>query len=251
MAEDVSAFSTAREGGVGTGAYAGFNITHYCGDSELNVQHNRKLLCKHLGIADDALILPRQTHGTAVLCIDEQFLSLSAGERVGCLHAVDSVVTDVAQVCIGVSTADCVPVLLYDAVKRVVAAVHAGWRGTVGRIAERTLAAMKERYGTDACNVKAVIGPSISLEAFEVGDEVYDVFAAVAFPMELIARKVGEKWHIDLWEANRLQLLACGVKPSAIEVCGICTYNNVENFFSARRLGVESGRIFNGIILKK
>ena len=241
LGEGVRAFSTTREGGVGTGAYAGFNITHYCGDNPEAVVQNRAILCNELGISDNRLLLPRQTHGCEVLCIDEAFLALSPEEQGVLLYGKDAVVTDISRLCIGVSTADCVPVLLYDAVKGVVATVHAGWRGTVARIVEKVLETMQERYGCSPADVKAVVGPSISLTAFEVGDEVFDAFAVAEFPMEKIARKYGDKWHIDLWEANRLQLLACGVPADAIEVCGVCTFTRYDEFFSARRMGINSG----------
>ena len=246
--EGVRAFSTTREGGVGTGTYAGFNITHYCGDNPEAVVQNRAILCNELGISDNRLLLPRQTHGCEVLCIDEAFLALSPEEQGVLLYGKDAVVTDISRLCIGVSTADCVPVLLYDAVKGVVAAVHAGWRGTLAGVVEKALETMQERYSCSSVNVRAVIGPSISLTAFEVGDEVYDAFAVAEFPMEKIARKYGDKWHIDLWEANRLQLLACGVPADAIEVRGVCTFARFQEFFSARRFGINSGRIFSGIM---
>ena len=162
------------------------------------------------------------------------------------LQDVDAVVTHLKDFCLCVSTADCVPILLYDRVKEVIAAIHAGWRGTVGRIVEKTLDVMKSQYGTEGEDVMACIGPSISLESFEVGDEVYAAFEEAGFDMSRIARKY-EKWHLDLWEANRLQLLAHGVLPEHIEVAGICTYQNHEDFFSARRLGIKSGRILSGI----
>ena len=242
------AFSTTREGGVSNGAYATFNITDYCGDDMCAVESNRAILCAELGIDDDRLILPRQTHSSDILCIDEQFLLLSKEEQTVTLYAKDALVTALPNLCIGVSTADCVPVLLYDSVKGVVAAVHAGWRGTVSRIVEKCLAEMKEAYGTDAADVRAVIAPSISLDAFEVGDEVYDAFAMASFPMQKIARRYGEKWHIDLWAANSIQLINEGVRSDAIDVCGICTHTHYTEFFSARRTGINSGRIFSGII---
>ena len=131
-----------------------------------------------------------------------------------------------------------------------VAAIHAGWRGTVGRIVEKTIHVMKDIYHTDEKDIIACIGPGISLESFEVGDEVYQAFEEAGFDMSLIARKYA-KWHIDLWEANRLQLLGLGVKEEHIEVAGICTYRAYESFFSARRMGIRSGRILSGIMLHK
>ena len=109
---------------------------------------------------------------------------------------------------------------------------------------------MKSHYGTEGKDVVACIGPGISLESFEVGDEVYAAFEEAGFDMSRMARRY-EKWHLDLWEANRLQLLAHGVLPGHIEVAGICTYQHHEDFFSARRLGINSGRILSGIVMNE
>ncbi len=243
----VIAFSTKR--GSPTDNYGSFNITHYCGDTPKHVADCRNELCSELGIPDKQLILPRQTHGCEVLHIDNSFLAASREEQEKTLQGIDAIVTTLPRTCIGVSTADCVPVLLCDTARGVVAAVHAGWRGTVERIVERCIASMQEAHGCKAQNMKAVIGPSIGLEAFEVGDEVYEAFKEAGFPMERIARK-SRKWHIDLWESNRLQLLDCGVLDENIEVAGVCTHTCHEEFFSARRLGTDSGRIFNGIMIE-
>ena len=97
--------------------------------------------------------------------------------------------------------------------------------------------------------MKAVIGPGISLKNFEVGDEVYDEFAAGGFDMDRIARRY-DKWHINLALCNRLQMEETGVSHEAITDCGVCTYDNIGDYFSARRLGTESGRICTGIFLK-
>jgi YfiH family protein len=147
-----------------------------------------------------------------------------------------------------VSTADCIPVLLYDKRNLVVAAAHAGWRGTVGGIVQKTLTTMRQEYGTDMNDVLACIGPGISLESFEVGDEVYESFSKAGYDMNRIAKKY-DKWHIDLWEANRIQLEEVGVKHANIETAGVCTYKEYHDFFSARRLGIKSGRILSGIML--
>lgn len=133
---------------------------------------------------------------------------------------------------------------------QVVAAVHAGWRGTVNFIVGHTLEQMRTVYGTEGSEVVACIGPGISLESFEVGDEVYDTFRLNGFDMSRISYRKTEtgKYHIDLWEANRQQLLDFGVPGCQIEVSGICTYIHHDEFFSARRLGIASGRILSGIM---
>lgn len=245
---DIFCFSTTRHGGYGTGEYASFNCNPYCGDSVQAVMRNRGLLCS-LMPRPDALVIPHQTHGTTVRVVDEDFVSLPDAEKASRLEGVDALVTDRAGQCLCVSTADCVPVLCYDARRRAVAAVHAGWRGTVARIVGHTLRVMADTYGTEGGDMHACIGPSISPEAFEVGDEVWQAFADAGFPMDRIAHRCG-KWHIDLWEANRLQLLACGVRPENIELSGICTYGSNGDFFSARRQGIRSGRILSGILLR-
>jgi YfiH family protein len=179
-------------------------------------------------------------------------MQLSGDARQAMLQEKDAVITDIPDVCLCVSTADCLPVLLYDSVREVVAAVHAGWRGTVGRIVAHTLQVMREHYGTQAVDVHAIIGPCISLKAFEVGIEVYEAFEQAGFDMEQIAHwhPEKEKYHIDLPAANRLQLLAEGVPEEQIHDSAICTYSQHEDFFSARRLGIRSGRILNGIVIK-
>ena len=250
--EGVVAFSTTRNGGWGSGTYGTFNCTPYTGDEPSIVQANQELLCKLVGVTAERLIIPYQTHSCNVMIIDESFMQLSNETRLAMLQEKDAIITSIPNVCLCVSTADCVPVLLYDSEREVVAAVHAGWRGTVGKIVAHTLQVMREHYGTQAEDVHAIIGPCISLKAFEVGIEVYETFEQAGFEMEQIAHwhPEKEKYHIDLPTANRLQLLAEGVPEEQIHDSAICTYTQHEDFFSARRLGIRSGRILNGIMMK-
>ncbi len=245
----VRAFCTLREGGVSEGNYASFNVTSYCGDFPEHVAENKRRLAEELAIETEKIILPRQTHSDRCKCIGADYFEMVQEERKAYLEEVDAVFTRERGVCVGVSTADCVPILICDQKATVVAAVHAGWRGTVKRIAEKTVAQLCENAGVRSECLMAVIGPSISLEAFEVGDEVYEAFAK-DFSMESISRKVDGKWHIDLWAANYESLLRAGLELENIKVAGICTHTNHRDFFSARRLGINSGRIFSGIMLK-
>jgi YfiH family protein len=195
-----------------------------------------------LDISDDHLILPRQVHGTEIAEVTEQNLDSR-------FDGVDALMTSMPHTCIGVSTADCVPILIYDTQARAIAAAHAGWRGTVARIGSKTVAAMLQRYSMSAADLKVVIGPSIGPDAFEVGDEVYEAFSQAGFEMNEIAFKRNGKWHIDLWQANALDLQQTGIARENIEIAGICTYQQHEDFFSARRLGIKSGRIYTGIMI--
>lgn len=256
LGEGVTAFSTTRHGGYSCGNYGEFNVNRYCGDTQEAIRQNRELLCTRLGITDDHLLMPHQVHGVQIRQITKEFLATSTAEQMAALEGVDAVMTDVHDVCIGVSTADCIPIIIYDSVHQAVCTVHAGWRGTVQRIAREALLSMIAAYGSRPSQLQAIIGPGISLEAFEVGDEVYDAFVAADFPMEHISRRMSamdgspiEKWHIDLWACNRLQLQAVGVLPEHIHVSGFCTWHQYNDYFSARRLGIHSGRILTGAIL--
>ena len=237
MGTGVTAFSTTRQGGCSTGNYAAFNINGYCGDDEVHIAANKVALCGLLGIDSNRLVMPHQVHDCVVRRID--------GPQQGVIEGVDAVMTDVPQLCIGVSTADCIPVLLYDSTHRAVSAVHAGWRGTVLRIVQKAVEAMRDTYGTAPADLQAVIGPGISLDSFEVGDEVYNQFLSAGFDMQPISR-----WHIDLPMCNRLQLMEAGVPADHIQMTNICTYQQYDRYFSARRLGIQSGRIYTGILIK-
>ena len=246
---DIFCFSTTRHGGYSSGQYSSFNCNHYCGDCPENVERNRELLAEIMPSRPKLLVVPHQIHSTEIRMINDVFLHADEVVRKDLLEGVDAVMTNIPGVCVCVSTADCIPVLCYDVRNKAVAAIHAGWRGTVARIVEKTLKQMRSAYETRMQDVVAVIGPGISLQSFEVGDEVYQTFNDAGFDMDIIARRYS-KWHIDLWEANRLQLVSAGVNPDNIEVSGICTYTAFEDFFSARRLGINSGRIISGIMLK-
>ena len=247
LGNQVTAFSTTRHGGCSTGNYAEFNINRYCGDSEENIRRNREALCTLLGISDDHLIMPHQVHETKTAKIDEAFLLLDEAERLTTLEGVDALMTNLEGVCIGVSTADCIPILLDDEEHHAICAIHAGWRGTVKRIVEKAVEAMTVAYATRPQLLKAQIGPGIHLDSFEVGDEVYDAFFQAGFDMSDISIRK-EKWHIDLPECNRQQLIAAGLSPQNIGVSPVCTFQNAADYFSARRLGINSGRIFTGMM---
>jgi len=199
------------------------------------------------------VVQPHQVHGCE---IREVLRANTARDE---LEGVDALVTNVPGVAISVRTADCIPVLLYDPVHKAVAAVHDGWRGTVQRLCQQVIVRMGELYGTDACDLLAVIGPGIGPESFQVGQEVADAFAAAGFPMAEILRDCGPKaptadnpmaggLHIDLWRANQWLLEQAGVR--SVQVAGICTYKENDRFFSARREGTKCGRIINVIKLK-
>ena len=207
-------------------------------------------LCKALGLPASRFARPHQVHGITVRQLTESDFQhtelLSPNSSL--LEGVDAVIYDVKNACIGISTADCIPVLCYDSEHHCAAAIHAGWKGTVQRIVEHTLEEMQRVFNTDISILKCAIGPGISLDSFEVGDEVYDAFKAARFDMNSIA-KLYNKWHIDLKECNRQQLLHMGVKAANIYMSPVDTKTD-ERFYSARREGADTGRILSGIVLQ-
>ena len=240
---DVIAFSTERGLVDMDKPYDGFNITWYTDDDPKHIADCRQALCQMLDIDNQHLVLPRQVHDTKVAEVTADNL----GDK---FDGIDALITTLPRTCIGVSTADCVPILIYDAHTRAIAAAHAGWRGTVAHIGQKTVAAMKERYGSNPADMKVLIGPSIGPDAFEVGDEVYEAFAEAHFDMSRIAHRPAQKWHIDLWQANALDMQQAGISASSIEIAAVCTHQHYDQFFSARRLGIKSGRIYTAIMIK-
>lgn len=245
-------FITTTKGGVSSGTYSTFNLGLYSGDTPENILENRKRLAFTIGLPLENLFFPYQTHGTSVRVIDEAFLNLTIDEQNNLLNGVDAIVTNVPNVCIGVTTADCVPILIYDARLSVFATIHAGWRGLVAGIIDDTVKMMENRFGSKAIDMFSVIGPAISVDHFEVGEEVVEAFINSGFPINEVGTRnnISGKMHIDLHQAARISLQNLGVLEMNIDVLDICTYISGESMFSARRQGVKSGRIVSGGYLK-
>ncbi|MFZ6014390.1 MAG: peptidoglycan editing factor PgeF [Bacteroidota bacterium] len=205
------------------------------------VWKNRGTLAQALGIPVEKLYLPSQVHKTRIVNVTAQ---TSKAELV----ETDALVTNKKGLCIAVMSADCVPILLYDTKNQAIGAVHSGWRGTVAKILEKTLLQMHVLFGTRGEHVVAGIGPSVSQESYEVGEEVVnEIDQTFGRERELMIAKPNNKANLDLWKANKIQLLEFGVKESAIEISNLCTVKNNHYFFSARK--GDSGRFAAGIML--
>lgn len=250
---NISHFVTTRHGGVSTGTFGTLNLGEYSGDDPACVRENRRLLAEAMGLSPENLAIPYQVHGAEIRLLASSFLTKSVSDRRAFLQGVDAVVTDVPGICVAVTTADCVPVLLYAPDRKVVAAIHAGWRGTVQHIAAKTVCRLVEQYGCNPVIMQAAIGPSIGWEAFEVGEEVVAAFREAGADLSRIMKRRPEtgKPHLDLGEANRMQLVAAGLPADRIELSDMCTYTHQADFFSARRLGIQSGRIVTGIFINE
>ena len=187
-------------------------------------------------------------HGSRIAIVDRPDLTREE------LEGYDAFITTLSGVAIGVRTADCVPILMYDPVHRVIAAVHSGWKGTVLMISKSTVNLMGERFGTNPKDLRVVIGPAIGPNSFQVGEEVAERFKDAGFPMSMIwsfqgpgdGSPMSGGHHIDLFQANRWILEECGIRPENIQVHDIDTYLD-PSFFSARREGTQCGRNINAI----
>ncbi len=205
------------------------------------IMANRQLLAEAMGINHSKLFFPSQVHLTNIVRVT---LSTSKSS----LHDTDALISNERGVCIAVMSADCVPILLFDKKNHAVAAVHSGWKGTVARILEKTLHRMVDEFGTKGEDIVAGIGPSVSQQAYEVGEEVVEaVHSSFKNSSQLLIAQPNNKAKLDLWKANQSQLIEFGVEASNIEISNLCTVLNNQHFFSARK--GDKGRFAAGIML--
>lgn len=242
----VQGFTTRHEG-VSRPPYNSLNLGMNTEDSPHNIEGNRSLLARAFGITLERLVTVKQTHSCDILAIDEpnedfsHFLGIEA----------DAIITNQPNVMIGVTIADCVPILLHDRAKGVIAAIHAGWMGTASRIVSAAVAGMKSQFGTSPKDIKAAIGPCILPCCYEVDAVVKEAFDRHETPWEQVAQPAGpDRWRLDMVMANRIQLEESGVPELSIQDSGYCVCCHRELFFSYRRDNGDTGRQMGFIMLK-
>jgi polyphenol oxidase len=242
----VQGFTTRHEG-VSRPPYNSLNLGTTTLDQQHNVEGNRSLLARAFGVNQEALVTVRQVHGSDILVIDEPNEDNSHFLTLEC----DAIITNQPGILIGVCVADCVPVLLLDPVKRVAAAVHAGWQGTASELVSKTVRAMTSQFDCTPATLQAAIGPCISQCCYEVDAPVKQAFSQTGLSWDTLAVPAGEgKWRLDLATANRELLASAGVPVSAIQVADMCVCCQREQFFSYRRDNGETGRQMGFIMLK-
>ena len=204
-------------------------------------------------LGHSALVTLRQMHSAIVRLVKEADGALEGKLQTPEGKAVlegDGVITSQPGVLLAVGTADCVPVLVADVEKRVVAAFHAGWRGTAAQIVEQGIATMTDEYGSRAEDLIAAVGPSIGACCYTVGEEVRDAFSQRFRHADRLFNQREGRAYLNLWEANREQLLNAGIEDSQIAIVGECTackrYESGEpRYFSHRREHGVAGRMLN------
>lgn len=210
---------------------ADFNVSYHTGN-EIQVTQNRESIRNYFQAR--SLTVPKQCHGITVARITESNHDTMPIDT-------DALITNVPGLAIGVLSADCVPLLFYDPVRRAIGAAHAGWKGTVAGIGSATIRQMQLGFDTNPKDIIVCIGPSISSKHFEVGEEVANRFLEIGLE-DCISKPEGAKPHIDLWKANEQLLLRAGVLKTNIEHALVCTFENIQDLYSARAEGFETGR---------
>lgn len=229
---------TTRNDGVSTDMYTSLNLATHVEDNSLHVEQNRQIVKNNLQLPQ-AILFPDQCHTCCVKVVN----SLSDD-----VSATDALITNQVNLPIAVMTADCVPILLYDPVKKVVAAIHAGWRGTVKGIVDETIHQMEIHFNCRPGHMVAAVGPCISKSEYEVDDAVIDQVKKMYQGTSTYETTTPGHYLLDLKLLNKWQLKRMGIKQ--IEISEYCTFKDHDLFFSARKSGIKSGRFASIIMLK-
>jgi len=224
---------TTRHGGTSPAPFDTLNLSAYVGDEPAHVDEN-------LNRVHHALHLDRRATVDAAQGQADRVAVITEAERGSRIQSVDGLVTNRPGIPLMLRFADCVPILLYDPTHHAIGIAHAGWRGTVGKVLTNTVAAMQTAYNTQPEQLIACIGPSIGPCCYEIGQDVSDrVESAFGDTASLLLHRNGSL-HLDLWQANAVQLRALGVRH--IEIAGICTADHTEDLYSWRREQAHTGR---------
>lgn len=228
----INAFST-RPGGVSALPSRALNLAYFKGDEKEAVAENRRRFLKALGAEGLRIVTARQTHSTERCAIESP--EQARGPQPEC----DAMITRMADLLLGVQTADCLPVLIADTKSGAVAGIHAGWRGTAGRITERTIADLMLSGGVNPRDCIAALGPTACAECYEVGEDVIERYKGEFgyWRNVLVNFKEDGKAHLDIRAANVQQLMFCGFTEDRIHVADFCTMHQNELFFSYRKEG--------------
>jgi polyphenol oxidase len=223
-----------RLGGVSHAPFETLNLGRGVGDAPAAIDENYQRIARALGVDPTSFVTGYQVHSDHVVVVKDDM----AGQL---LPATDALVTQAGRVTLTLRFADCVPILLFDPVRRAIGIVHAGWKGTLNRIAGKTVQALATAFGSRVENVIAGIGPSIGPCCYEIGEDVLEqVRATFSNTDGLLQMQPNGRVHFDLWAANRRVLSDEGVRT--IELGALCTSCHRDEFFSHRGEAGITGR---------
>lgn len=240
----VTAVFTTRMGGVSKGQYSSMNMSTTNGDDFISVKKNYEIICEAVNINPKNLVLSKQTHTDNIRTVNEDDCGKGIfSERD--YDDVDGLITNVSGIALVTQYADCTPLLFYDPIKKVIANVHSGWRGTVKQIGAKAVNRMVSEFGCQKENIVAAIGPCIGKCCYEVDDPVYNEFEKITDldNDKIFSSKDNGKYMLDLGEANRQILINAGIKAENIDVTDLCTHCHSEYFHSHRATGGKRGNL--------
>lgn len=228
-----------RTGGSSLPPYDSLNLKHHTGDHPISIIDNRRLVSEALGFVPESMVCAEQVHGGKVAVVTEAERGRGAIYPSQAIPGVDSLVTNTPNLLLTLFFADCLPILFADPAHRAIGVAHAGWRGLVGGVIEKTLDEMQTVFGTEAADVLTAVGPGIGQCCFEVGPEV-----AAQFPAEMVLPgDIGINPRVDL-KADAIRRLAlAGIAADHIAVCADCTSCLPERWYSHRRDQGKTGRM--------
>lgn len=235
-------FST-RKGGVSTGIFSSMNLNFKRGDDPDAVLENYRRMAAALNMRVEDMVLSDQTHTTNVRVITEE----DRGKgilRPQDYSDVDGMITNVPEIVLVTSYADCVPLYFVDPVRKAIGLSHSGWKGTVGHIGQKTVWKMHEVYGSEPKDIVAAIGPSICQSCYEVSDDVAEAFRAnftADEATDILLDKGNGKYQLDLWKANWYVLTDAGILPEHLSVTDLCTACHPDLLWSHRKTNGQRG----------
>lgn len=242
---------TTREGGVSKGIFESLNLSYTRGDEPDAVTENYRRVAAAFGREISDIVCSDQTHTVNVRRVDCSFGGCGI-TRERPYTDVDGLVTNEPGLILATFYADCVPLYFIDPVHRAIGLSHSGWRGTVQRMGQVTLAKMEEEFGTDPKDVYAAIGPSICKDCYEVGADVAEHFVSefAGHESEILIDKHNGKYMLDLWKTNAIVLSEAGVLTGHLAVTNICTCCNERLLFSHRASKGKRGNLGAFLMLK-
>ena len=236
-------FST-RQGGVSQGVYDSLNLGLHVDDQNELVLENRRRYLAAFNTDLNNVVCCQQVHGNRVSWVERADKTRGAFRLNEALPECDAMITNVPEVCLLSFYADCVPVFFYDPANRAIGIAHCGWKGTMGRIATNTLAAMQREYQSSPETVRVFIGPGIGPCCFQIKSELAaKVKAEFSNLHDIITRDDKDFFSWDLQETNAQILTDAGVQPTHITICKLCTSCHTKSFYSYRKENGETGRM--------
>jgi len=242
---------TTRLGGVSEGVCSSLNLSFSRGDKPEAVLENYRRVAAAFGKTVNDFVCTDQTHTTTVLRVGKKEAGIGVTKEKPYTD-VDGLITNESGVILSTFYADCVPLYFVDPVHKAIGLSHSGWRGTVGRMGQKTLNAMKENFGTNPADVYAAVGPSICQDCYEISEDVAEYFYQEfqGHEEEILINKGSGKYQLDLWKANEIVMLDAGILPEHMAVTNICTCCNAELLFSHRASHGKRGNLAAFLMLK-